>query len=569
VKKASKTLIAVTASIGLTFGLFSAPAQAAPVTTPTNGQVGRMVTNDSFTLRAGEELEVQAYVQAPVSGANGSFTASSNLAVTPQSGVTPGQKTFRWRVEGCSSQGFVMSETIAPCQSATLLDSGIIQTFKNTTNQDVIVQVNTGTASITFNGSALPTQNSYTLAFKNVTSQNSTNGVIALSDDDSVRVAFSVCIDPSVQAGDTLVWSKTSTKDGSPSDHDWRYQNNEPLTDITVASTPVLRYDNVSARATNFSPGTYQYSLDLLRNNVSVLIACPAGGGGRPTPLFPLGGATVSGTFAVGSTFTATPNQWSRTDGGPAETVTNSYDWVVCSAPQTTSTTSPEDVPCIATQDSYEWVLADSNSLGSDYDARLDSPTLTISQTLLDLLAGKHLMVVIGGQAANPSASSYLFMETCGPITAGLVCSVAFGTSNPTVDTPAANTPTPPPTPTPTASTPAVGTAAALAALPKSSTQPKLKFAASDNGLSSSAKKSLKKVAKVAKTGYAVRVTGAAGMQAGVSETTVKALAKKRAMAIRAYLIKQGVPKEDIIIKTKVFPIGKAPVTKVRVEVIK
>jgi outer membrane protein OmpA-like peptidoglycan-associated protein len=149
------------------------------------------------------------------------------------------------------------------------------------------------------------------------------------------------------------------------------------------------------------------------------------------------------------------------------------------------------------------------------------------------------------------------------------VCSVAFGTSNPPVDTPAANTPTPTPTPTPTASTPAVGTAAALAALPKSSTQPKLKFAASDNGLSSSAKKSLKKVAKVAKTGYAVRVTGAAGMQAGVSETTVKALAKKRAMAIRAYLIKQGVPKEDIIIKTKVFPIGKAPVTKVKVEVIK
>jgi outer membrane protein OmpA-like peptidoglycan-associated protein len=132
-----------------------------------------------------------------------------------------------------------------------------------------------------------------------------------------------------------------------------------------------------------------------------------------------------------------------------------------------------------------------------------------------------------------------------------------------------AATPTPTPTPTPTASaTPAVGTAAALAALPKSSTQSKLKFAASDNGLSSSAKKSLKKVATVAKDGYGVRVTGAAGMQAGVSEAAVKALAKKRAMEIRAYLIKQGVPKGDIVIKTKVFPIGKAPSTLVKVETL-
>ena len=122
---------------------------------------------------------------------------------------------------------------------------------------------------------------------------------------------------------------------------------------------------------------------------------------------------------------------------------------------------------------------------------------------------------------------------------------------------------------TPTASaTPAVGTAAALAALPKSSTQPKVKFDSSSKGLSKSSKKSLKKVAKVAKDGYGVRVTGAAGMQAGVSRDAVKALAKKRAMEIRAYLIKQGVPKEDIIIKTKVFPIGKAPSTLVKVETL-
>jgi outer membrane protein OmpA-like peptidoglycan-associated protein len=126
-----------------------------------------------------------------------------------------------------------------------------------------------------------------------------------------------------------------------------------------------------------------------------------------------------------------------------------------------------------------------------------------------------------------------------------------------------------PSTPAPTAvTTPTVGTAAALAALPKSSTRPKVKFDSSSKSLSKSSKKSLKKVANVAKDGYGVRVTGAAGMQAGVSKKAVRALAKKRAMKIRAYLIKQGVPKEDIVIKTKVFPIGKAPSTLVKVKTL-
>ena len=124
-------------------------------------------------------------------------------------------------------------------------------------------------------------------------------------------------------------------------------------------------------------------------------------------------------------------------------------------------------------------------------------------------------------------------------------------------------------TPAATASaTPAAGSAEALAAKPKSATQPKLSFDSSSNGLGKASKKSLKKVAEVAKDGYGVRVTGAAGMQPGVSKDVVKALAKKRAMEIRAYLIKQGVPKEDIIIKTKIFPIGKAPATLVKVETL-
>ena len=128
---------------------------------------------------------------------------------------------------------------------------------------------------------------------------------------------------------------------------------------------------------------------------------------------------------------------------------------------------------------------------------------------------------------------------------------------------------TPTTTPTPAVSTaPAKGTAAALATIPRASKAPKLKFDSSSNGLGKSAKKSLKRVATVAKDGYGVRVTGAAGMQAGVSRDAVRTLAKKRAMEIRAYLIKQGVPKEDIVIRTKVFPIGKSPSTLVKVETL-
>lgn len=142
------------------------------------------------------------------------------------------------------------------------------------------------------------------------------------------------------------------------------------------------------------------------------------------------------------------------------------------------------------------------------------------------------------------------------------IAKLAGGASTPTTTPSASSAPA---AVTPTAT---VGSAAALAALPKASTQPKIKFDSSDNGLSKSAKKSLRKVADVAKDGYGVRVTGAAGMQAGVSKDAVKALAKKRALEIRDYLVKQGVDAETIIIKTKIYPIGKAPATLVKVETL-
>ena len=171
------------------------------------------------------------------------------------------------------------------------------------------------------------------------------------------------------------------------------------------------------------------------------------------------------------------------------------------------------------------------------------------------LAAGTEVTVVIKAGALN--------------VGAGTDFVIGFGLGASVVDKATVSVgATPAQVATTTSAAPAKGTAAALAALPKSTTQPKLKFDSSANGLGKSAKKSLKKVADVAKDGYGVRVTGAAGMQAGVSRDAVKALAKKRALEIRAYLIKQGVPKEDIVIRTKVFPIGKAPSTLVKVETL-
>lgn len=58
-------------------------------------------------------------------------------------------------------------------------------------------------------------------------------------------------------------------------------------------------------------------------------------------------------------------------------------------------------------------------------------------------------------------------------------------------------------------------------------------------------------------------ITATAGSTVGASDKVVKSLAKKRANAIKKYLVKQGVAAEKIVIKTKIAKPGKKPSTKV------
>ena len=91
----------------------------------------------------------------------------------------------------------------------------------------------------------------------------------------------------------------------------------------------------------------------------------------------------------------------------------------------------------------------------------------------------------------------------------------------------------------------------------------KLKFAFGSSVLSNDSKKALK--ALVAKSGdtATLEVSATAGRVAGVSDTFVNALAKKRAKAIKNYLVDLGVDSSSITYELAVKPQGKLPITKI------
>ena len=142
--------------------------------------------------------------------------------------------------------------------------------------------------------------------------------------------------------------------------------------------------------------------------------------------LYSLGGASVSGTFSDGSAITATPNQWSLSDGGAAETTVNTYDWIVCTVAQTTSTTVPANSSCYG-DNNKEKILANGTVGSFTASGPFTGASLTLTPTLLSGLNGKHLMVMINGQASG--ARGGVFMQTCGPISTGSTCSVSVASS--------------------------------------------------------------------------------------------------------------------------------------------
>lgn len=97
------------------------------------------------------------------------------------------------------------------------------------------------------------------------------------------------------------------------------------------------------------------------------------------------------------------------------------------------------------------------------------------------------------------------------------------------------------------------GTKADLAKFKKSS-KAGIKFVPGTSTLSKSAKKQLRKLARIAmKNNFGIEALGTAGTLPGVSDQQVKNLAKKRAWAIKKYLVKQGMKSKNVKVKTKVL----------------
>ena len=92
---------------------------------------------------------------------------------------------------------------------------------------------------------------------------------------------------------------------------------------------------------------------------------------------------------------------------------------------------------------------------------------------------------------------------------------------------------------------------------------PPIQFVSGATILSKAAKAGIKKSVKKAGTNANYVITGSAGAMAGVPNDFVKALAKKRAGVVKAYLVKLGVKKSHIKIKVKIVKSGITPKTKI------
>ena len=84
-------------------------------------------------------------------------------------------------------------------------------------------------------------------------------------------------------------------------------------------------------------------------------------------------------------------------------------------------------------------------------------------------------------------------------------------------------------------------------------------FAAGSSVLSDAQKAEIKKAVASSGSDATFIVTGTAGKLPGVSDSKVQRLAKKRAKAIKAYLVSLGVSKTNVTTQTKMTEIGETP----------
>lgn len=120
-----------------------------------------------------------------------------------------------------------------------------------------------------------------------------------------------------------------------------------------------------------------------------------------------------------------------------------------------------------------------------------------------------------------------------------------------------APTPTATPTPTPTP-TPAVVAVAVATVVPSKAS---FRFTIDSSVVTAAGKKQIKKDLDKLKTANMVVITTEVGNTS--TSQNAKALAKKRAQAVKKYLVAQGISSEKISMKLKVVSAKKSPVTKV------
>jgi hypothetical protein len=94
-------------------------------------------------------------------------------------------------------------------------------------------------------------------------------------------------------------------------------------------------------------------------------------------------------------------------------------------------------------------------------------------------------------------------------------------------------------------------------------TSQRIGFTSGAKSLSKANKKKIKSDLASYQAASQIVITATAGSTVGASDKVVKNLAKKRANAIKKYLVAQGIPAEKIVIKARIAKPGKKPSTKV------
>ena len=459
-KNSAKRFTAFISTVALSlFSLVatSSAANAAAITKFSYANIQRTVTSNTFTLRANETLTANVNATKSSFVSDGSKIISSNHGITPSiPGVEYGQKSYQWTSVGCSPS-MVNTATATPCPTATEIQVFVMQDLTNTTGSPITITANLSSAKFTYGGNEISASQSNVSATQFVSGNDPmiTTGLVITSDDRFVSGNIDVCLDDSLYSvGDTLRWESSASinsvalaDDEHMTDAYMYFRNGgNRLTSFTVAAGQMTNlYVRVTGGNLGQDPGTLSISLDLKKGLNSVLKACPTGGGGGPQPgLFPVGGASVNGEFSVDSKITVTANEWALTSDGAAVAATSRFFWYVCDSALSASTTDFMEVRCFDSQPAQ--VLADGTSVGmtTGPNQSFTGSSLTITQSLLTAMSGKHLMVIIAGSTGVGDVSDKfgdLFMKSCGPISSGSTCLSTYGTP-PVVDQPVLNQPT-------------------------------------------------------------------------------------------------------------------------------